>query len=95
MGELLRYWTQNTAQEDFIHLTQLFIQWLIQRGHKIEEIIPTLESVAASIDNIQGNRTLSQLNAPSEDILYIHWHYHLTDIKKNTIREAYNATLKS
>jgi hypothetical protein len=93
-GELLRYWTQNTAQEDFINITQLFIQQLIQRGHTIENIIPTLRSSATSIDNVQGNRKILQPNSPSEDTLYIPWQYHPTDIKKNTIREAYSTTLK-
>jgi len=72
-GELLRYWTQNTVQEDFINITQLFIQWLIQRGHTIENIIPTLRSAAASIDNVQGNRKILQPNSPLEDKLYVHW----------------------
>jgi hypothetical protein len=67
---------------------------LIQRGHTIENIILTLRSAAASIDNVQGNRKILQPTSPSEDTLYIPWQYHPTDIKKNTIREAYYTALK-
>jgi len=93
-GEIIRYWNQNTQAEDFIHITQLFIQRLIQRGHHIEDIIPIIRSAAASIDNIQGDRRSLQEMVSSEDTLYIHWQYHPLDIKKNSIHEIYNDTLK-
>ncbi len=93
-GEILRYWLQNTQQEDFINITQQFIQRLLQRGHTLEEIIPTIRSAAASIDNTQGARNLLQPKIPSEDTLYIHWNYHPSDIKKNDIHRIYNETLK-
>jgi len=34
-GEIICYWTQNSKEEDFIHITQQFIQHLIQHGHKL------------------------------------------------------------
>jgi hypothetical protein len=83
-GEIVRYWAQNTQVKDFIHITQLFIQRLIQRGHRIEDIIPNLQSAAPTIDNIQGDRRLLQQRVPSEDTIHIHWQYHPLDIKKNT-----------
>jgi len=93
-GELIRYWKQNSDQKDFINVTQLFIQRLVQRGYKFNDIIPTLRSAAATIDNIQGNRSTLLTNSPAEDTLYIHWRFHPTDIKKNTIRKIYNETLQ-
>jgi hypothetical protein len=93
-GEIIRYWNKNTQVKDFIHITQLFIQWLMQRGHQIEDIIPILRSAAASLDNIQGDRRSLQQRVPSEDTLYIHWQYHPLDINKNSIHEIYNNTLK-
>ena len=93
-GEILRYWLQNTQQEDFINITQQFIQRLLQHGHTLEDIIPTIRSAAASIDNTQGARNLLQPKIPSEDTLYIHWNYHPSDIKKNDIHRIYNETLK-
>jgi len=41
-GEIICYWTQNSKEEDFIHITQQYIQRLIQRGHKLQDIIPVL-----------------------------------------------------
>jgi len=93
-GEIIRYWNQNTQVKDFIHITQLFIQRLIQRGHRIEEIIPILRSAAASLDYIQGDRRSLQQRVPSKDTLYIHWQYHPLDVNKNSIHEIYNNTLK-
>ena len=93
-GEIIRYWSQNTKTQDFIHITQLFIQRLIQRGHRITDIIPILRSAAATIDNIQGDRQRTQSKIPTEDTLYIHWQYHPLDIKKLVIHELYNSTLK-
>ena len=72
-GELIRYWKQNSDQKDFINVTQLFIQRLVQRGYKVNDIIPTLRSTAATIDNIQGNRSTLLTNSPAENTLYIHW----------------------
>jgi len=57
-------------------------------------IIPILHSAATSIDNTQGNRNLLQPKVSSEDILYNHWKYHPTDIKKNDIHKIHNKTLK-
>jgi hypothetical protein len=47
------------------------------------------------MDKVEGNRNLLQSNSPSEDTLYIHWRFHPTDIKKNTVCEIYNKTLKN
>jgi hypothetical protein len=86
-GELIRYWTQNTQKKDFIHITQLFIQRLRQRGHRIEDIIPILRSAAANIDNTQGNRRLLEQKVNPDDIIYLHWRFHPLDIKKSVIHD--------
>jgi hypothetical protein len=85
---------QNSKQEDFIHITQQFIQRLIQRRHKQQDIIPVLQTEASTIDSVQGylNPTNSQTN--KDDTLYIHWKLHPRDIKKNVIRQIYNKSLK-
>ena len=93
-GELIRYWTQNTQEKDFIHNTKLFIQRLTQRGHPIEDIIPILRSAAANIDNTQGDRRLLEQKVYPDDIIYLHWRFHPLDIKKSVIHDIYNNTLK-
>ena len=42
--------------EDFIDITQQFIQRLIQRGHKLQDIIPVLRTAPSTIESVQGNR---------------------------------------
>jgi hypothetical protein len=54
--EIIRYWTQNSKHEDFIDITQQFIQRLIQRGHKLQDIIPVLRTAPSTIESVQGNR---------------------------------------
>ncbi len=46
-GELLRYWLQNSEEKDFISTTSLFIHRLLARGHRLNEIIPLLQTAAA------------------------------------------------
>jgi len=97
-GEILRYWCQNSNKNDFINITSLFIQRLVNRGHQINDIVKTLMSAAASIDNAATgtyNSSLSNKERSNNDnTLYIHWRYHPQDISKHTIRNIYNTTLK-
>jgi hypothetical protein len=92
-GELSRYWHQNSSPEDFINITKNFILRLLQRGHLLEELIPTLRSAAANIDNSLNHR--SRHNEHNKDeTLYIHWKFHPKDIDKAKIRQLYDRTLK-
>jgi hypothetical protein len=56
VGELLRYWNQNSSSEDFINITNNFILHLLQRGHLLKDVIPILQSVASTIDNSLNHR---------------------------------------
>jgi len=51
MGELLRYWRQNSDPKDFIKITSLFFQRLLNQGHFIEHITPLFHTAALLIDN--------------------------------------------
>jgi len=96
-GELLWYWHQNTDEKDFINITSLFIVRLIQRGHRIQDIIPIVQKTVAIIDN--SLRITANTNRQSEknpnDTLHIHWKYHPSDITKQKIRQIYDNTLKN
>ena len=50
-GELLCYWVQNSDKTDFQNITTQFIPRLVNRGHQLEDILPTITSAAATIDN--------------------------------------------
>jgi len=91
-GELNRYWFQNSEEEDFIDVTTKFILRLVQRGHQIQHLIPSLQTAAANIDNI--NTKESPKNPNNDDTLYIHWRHHPFNIRKHQIREIYNKTLQ-
>jgi len=93
-GEIIRYWQQNTNEEDFIEITSKFIQRLINRGHQIETLIPIFRTVASSIDRHSLHIRNENHNDNNDNTLYLHWEYHPQDITKNQIREAYNKTLK-
>jgi hypothetical protein len=71
-GELIRYWYQNSREEDFNLTKSLFIKRLLKRGHSIPELIPLLYNVASKIDNYfrltPDNRTTNKI---CEYTLYI------------------------
>jgi len=94
VGELLRYWKQNSSKQDFINITNNFISRLLQRGHFLEDLIPILRSAAATIDNAANNIQEQSIDSKSDETLYIHWQFHPKDINKSKIRQIYNTTLK-
>ena len=51
-GEILCYWRQNMDTEDYIQITSLFIQRLLQRGHSLSNILPIIQAATQHIDNI-------------------------------------------
>jgi hypothetical protein len=91
-GEILRYWLQNSNTEDFIHMTSLFIQRLIQRGHTISNITPILRTAAALIDN-DRTRPTTEKNR-NNNTLFIHWKHNPNNIDRSIIRTIYNNTLR-
>ncbi len=91
-GEILRYWLQNSNTEDFIHITSLFIQRLIQRGHTISNITPILRTAAALIDN-DRTRPTTEKNS-NNNTLFIHWKHNPNNIDRSIIRTIYNNSLR-
>jgi len=88
-GELKRYWLQNDPM-NFQKMLIKFIDRLIKRGHKIEDLTPLLMQAAANLDNpnhLPNNKT-------DEDTLYIHWEFHPQGIQRSDIRRLYEKTLK-
>ncbi len=92
IGEIYRYWLQNTEEKDFINITTNFILRLLQRGHQITQILPILYNAAANIDN--RNTKHKPIASNPDDTLFIHWRFHPLNINNNTIRQIYNNTLK-
>jgi hypothetical protein len=94
IGKLSRYWHQNSSPEDFINITNNFILHLLHQGHLLEELIPTLQSAAANIDNSLNHRSRHNTEHEKDETLYIHWKFHPKDIDKAKIHQLYNKTLQ-
>jgi len=50
-GEILRYWNQNSREEDFVQITSQFMQQLLQQGQLLSSIVPIIWSAASKIDH--------------------------------------------
>ena len=95
-GEILRYWNQNSNEEDFISLTSQFIQRLLQRGHLLSNIVPIIRTAASSIDNryVNGRYNNNSKIQNADSTLFISWEYHPNNIDKSTIHRIYQNTLQ-
>jgi len=97
-GKILCYWSQNSNKQDFISITSQFIQWLVNRGLQLQEIIKYIKSAAILIDNTATgtyNRSITiNKKTDYDNTLYIHWCHHPYDIPKQTLRNIYNHALK-
>jgi hypothetical protein len=97
-GELLCYWNQNSDKIDFQNITTQFIHCLLDHGHKLEDILPTITSAAAAIDNQAPgtyNRSITNhMPSSQDDTLYTHWRHHPHGLSRHQIRDIYNNALK-
>jgi hypothetical protein len=98
-GELLRYRKQND-NKDFVDITTSFIERMIDRGHKLENLIPLIHEAATAIDKKRFSSYLTDTDSPlnnskkEQKSLYFHWKYHPNGISNSTIRYHYNIHLK-
>jgi len=93
MGELLRYWRQNSDSKDFIEITSLFFQCLLHWGQCIEQITPLFHTAALLIDNNKQTQGTNQQVENSNNTLFIHWEYHPGTITNRKIRQIYNEAI--
>jgi len=94
-GEILRYWNQNSREEDFIQITSQFIQRLLQRGHLLSSIVPIIRSAASKIDHRHSDCFNPNNKLDNEDTLFLSWEYHPRDISKSEIHKIYQNTLQN
>jgi hypothetical protein len=88
-GELHQYWLQNDT-DNFQTMLTKFIEHLIDRGHRINDLIPLLKQAALTID---ANPTTKAAKNQSST-LFIHWRYHPHSLQRSDLRSFYEATLK-
>ena len=92
--EVIHHWIQNSNKEDFINIATSFIQWLLQCGHVMEDLIPILQSAVSYIDSKETYKPYQHATPNSSDMLYLKWQFHPQDISKSTIHRVYNNTLQ-
>jgi hypothetical protein len=85
-GEILCYWRQNTDTEDYIQITSLFIQRLLQRGHSLSNRLPLIQTATQHIDNINLRPPSTGTTSNTDDTFYIQWRYHPYDISSNNLQ---------
>jgi hypothetical protein len=90
MGEMRRYWHQNSPNEFQVILTK-FINRLLNRGYSINNITPLLSEAAKTLDN---RRTTDRTTLPESNTLYLHWTHHPHGLQQKDIRRIFEDTLK-
>jgi hypothetical protein len=88
-GNLCRYWLQNTNITDFITVTQQFANRFSARGHNKHKIIHLFSEAAKRLDG-----TITTNKHAKNNTIYLHWTWHLHDIRKSKLRAVFNGTLK-
>jgi hypothetical protein len=88
-GEVKRYWLQNNPEE-FQKVLTAFIERLLARGHKLQDLIPLLQEAASKIDQ-QTNARVTK-HSPTNP-LFIHWTHHPNDVHTSDIRKTCNSIL--
>jgi hypothetical protein len=67
-----------------------FIERLIDRGHRINDLIPLLKQAALAIDS----NSTTKVTKNQSSTLFIHWRYHPHGLQRSDLRSCYEATLK-
>jgi len=88
-GEVQRYWLQNSP-EDFQRILIKFIERLMARGHRIEDISPLLNRAAAFLDN----HVCTNRNSASDNILFIHRTKQPNGLQRKDIRQLFQRILE-
>lgn len=99
-GQLLTYYKQNTLQSDFIELTTLLFQRLLDRGHSHDTLSLLFSTAITEIQERLNNpfpskRTNTSDISSSDTQLLLHMPYHPRDISRQQIRNIYESTCES
>lgn len=96
VGNLQRYWRQNTNKSDYINIVKLFILRLVARGYTLDILTPIFNDASNYINNKLDETSYSTTDSQIEDqreTLFFHTEYHPRDLSRRIIRELYNKHL--
>ena len=91
-GSCIRFWGQNTIQDDYSNIVGEFYGQMRQRGWSHAKLIPEFESAAkriearekfSSADLALQKRTREK---ESRDALFVHWDFHSQGISRKALR---------
>ena len=96
-GLLLTYYKQNTNATDFLRMTSLLFQRLLNRGHLHNNLSEIFMSAITKIENnSQDIWKKPRTNATEqENRLFFHIPFHPRDISRKEIRNIYDNTCQS
>ena len=99
-GLLLTYYKQNTMQSDFMRMTTLLFQRLLDRGHSHDNLSLLFTSSITAIQQLLNDpfpskkSNTSDITHSNKQIL-LHIPYHPRDISRQQIRNIYESTCES
>ena len=99
LGNLSRFYQQNSSVNDFVRVTKAFVHHLERRGHSRETLLPLFREAAQRLDLTHSKcpackRALTKQPRKKEDPLFLHLEYHPRGPSQAAIRNIYNKTLK-
>ena len=99
LGNLSRFYGQNSSVNDFVQVTRAFVHHLERRGHSRETLLPLFQEAAQHLD-LQRSKSPVRRTATTkqprkkEDPLFLHLEYHPHGPSRAAIQNIYNDTLK-
>jgi hypothetical protein len=93
MGNVLRYWKQNSSPKGFEILFNQFADRLSRSGHVMKKATDRIETDTTYVDGNLTNKAAKMVATREEHTLFLHWQYHPKDITRQTIRRLYDETL--
>jgi hypothetical protein len=72
MGNVIRYWTQNSSPTDSGTLLKQFTDRLSHCGHEVKAVVHGIEKATKYVDESLTCKTTKM-------VLFLHWQYHLKD----------------
>jgi hypothetical protein len=94
MGNVIRYWKQNTSIKDFGQLLAQFVERLCCRGPETRKVTEGIEKATKYIDEgLLSTWNSTKMSAANKRTLFLHWQYHPNGITRQTLRRLYDKTL--
>jgi ribosomal protein L44E len=93
MGNVIRYWKQNSSPTYFGALLKQFAYRLSRRGHEKRAVMHGIEKATKYVDENLTCRKTKMVAKKEVRTLFLHWQYHPKDITRQTLRRLYDETL--